>query len=139
MSIRLTRQIMSAILTQAESTYPAKCFGFIVGKKEGAIATGCYYISCDEMDHMTEHPTSLIKSHTYRSVKNKAGAEGLTIVSIVHTHPDFIDEPSELDCLYDWPGITHIIISVSHGKAVSCHAWQLTTDKQNFIQEQIVQ
>ncbi len=130
---------MSAILTQAESTYPAKCFGFIVGKKEGGIATGCYYIACDKMDHIKECPLSLTDSHTYKSVKNKAGAEGLTIVSMVHTQSDFTDEPSQLDCLYSWPGITHIIISLSHGKAVSCHAWQLTNDKRSFIQEQIVQ
>ncbi|MDE1465146.1 Mov34/MPN/PAD-1 family protein [Spartinivicinus poritis] len=139
MSIKLTRQIMSAILTQAERTYPAKCFGFIVGKKEGGIATGSYYIACDEVDYIKEYPLSLTDSHTYNSIKNKAGAEGLTIVSMVHTHPDFTDEPSQLDCLYDCPGITHIIISLSHGKAVSCHAWQLANDKQNFIQEQIVQ
>ena len=130
---------MSAILTQAESTYPAKCFGFIIGKKEGETSTGCYYIACDEVDNIKNYPVTLTNSHTYHSVKNKAGAEGLTIICMVHTHPNFTDEPSQLDCLYNWPGIPHIIISVSHGKAISCHAWQLATDKQNFIQEQILQ
>ena len=37
---------------------------------------------------------------------------GLSIISIVHSHPDHPDRPSEFDLNHAWPGFSYIIISV---------------------------
>ena len=73
----------------------------------------------------------------YQKAEDKADLTGLSIISIVHSHPNHPDKPSEFDRMHAWPGFSYIIISIQQGKAASYRSWQLNTNRKKFIEENI--
>jgi proteasome lid subunit RPN8/RPN11 len=73
----------------------------------------------------------------YQKAEDEADERNLSVISIVHSHPDHPDKPSDFDRDHAWPGFSYIIISVQNGKAVSYRSWQLNQDRKFFIEENI--
>ena len=79
----------------------------------------------------------LIDPMAYQKAEDEADDRNLSVISIVHSHPDHPDKPSDFDRDHAWPGFSYIIISVQSGKAVSYRSWQLNEDRKFFIEENI--
>jgi len=79
----------------------------------------------------------LINPMAYQNAEDKADEMKLSVISIVHSHPDHPDKPSEFDRQHAWPGFSYIIISVKSGKAISYRSWQLNQNRKFFIEENI--
>jgi len=73
----------------------------------------------------------------YQKAEDEADERGLSVISIVHSHPDHPDKPSEYDREHAWPGFSYIIVSVQQGNAESYRSWQLNADRNFFIEENI--
>ena len=46
--------------------------------------------------------------------------------------PDSPSRPSDYDREHAWPWFSYVIISVTGGRAVDAHAWQLRDDRSGF-------
>ena len=78
-----------------------------------------------------------IQQQAYQNAEDMADEKGLSVISIVHSHPDHPHKPSDFDRDHAWPGFSYIIISVQKGNAVSYRSWQLNQDRKSFSKENI--
>ncbi|MGF1731700.1 Mov34/MPN/PAD-1 family protein [Photobacterium kasasachensis] len=140
MAIQISDKIITQVIKHAETSYPHECCGFIIGTasidQSGDIqASGSYYLPCLNEKNENRERRFLIDPLAYQDAEDKADSEGLSIISIVHSHPDHPDIPSEFDRVHAWPGLSYIIVSVCNGTASGYRSWRLTDDRERFDQE----
>ncbi|MCX4024827.1 M67 family metallopeptidase [Endozoicomonas sp. SM1973] len=137
MTIYITTEINHAMLNHAQQRYPSESCGLIIGHWQASYTTSCYYYPCNNQITANSQRRFLIDPVVYQEAEDNADQQGLSIISIVHSHPDHPDEPSEFDRQHAWPGISYIIISVVNGKIASYRSWQLTNNRNQFLPETI--
>lgn len=137
MTIRIPNKLIKQMLRQAEHDYPHECCGVLTGHRRGDMATAENYRGCENQHQENPERRFLIDPRLYQRIEDQADAEGRSVLSIVHSHPDHPDEPSEFDRLHAWPGLSYVIISVQQGQAASYRSWQLSNDRQRFEPETI--
>ena len=135
--INLTNEIIQQFMKHAESDYPYECCGFILGNFKEQKSSGVEYLTAANTKEENRERRFLINPMAYQKAEDKADEQDLSIISIVHSHPDHPDKPSEFDRKHAWPGFSYIIISVQDGSAVSYRSWQLSADRNFFIEENI--
>ena len=136
-AINITQAIVDAFISHGENDYPYECCGFILGKFQGDESIGLEYLPASNVKEENRERRFLIDPLAYQKAEDEADDRGMSVVSIVHSHPDHPDKPSEFDREHAWPGFSYIIISIQDGKAVSFRSWQLNTDRKFFIEENI--
>ena len=135
--INLTDDIIKQFKKHGELDYPDECCGFILGSFKDTASMGVEYIPASNTKEENRERRFLIDPMAYQKAEDKADEQDLSIISIVHSHPDHPDKPSEFDRVHAWPGFSYIIISVQKGNAVCYRSWQLNTDRNFFIEEDI--
>ncbi len=138
MGIHIDAAIQQAMLDQAAEGYPNEVCGLLMGRWLDGEGVGHSYHPCSNRVAEQKGRRFLIAPEFYRRLEDQADAQGLSIISIVHSHPDHPDRPSEFDRSHAWPGVSYIIISVASGRVVSCSSWLLRQDRSGFDPEQIV-
>jgi len=135
--INITDKIVKQFNKHGELDYPHECCGFILGSFKDAESRGVEYLPASNTKEENRERRFLIDPMAYQKAEDEADERGLSIISIVHSHPDHPDKPSEFDREHAWPGFSYIIISIQDGKAVSFRSWQLNADRKYFIEENI--
>ena len=136
-TINITQKIVDSFLSHGEKEYPHECCGFILGSFIDKESKGVEYIPAPNIKEENRERRFLIDPMAYQKAEDEADERGLSVISIVHSHPDHPDKPSEFDREHAWPGFSYIIISVQKGNAVSYRSWQLNADRKFFIEENI--
>ena len=136
-TINITREIVENFISHGEKDYPHECCGFILGKFNGNESTGIEYLPASNIKKENKERRFLIDPMAYQKAEDEADDKGLSVISIVHSHPDHPDKPSDFDRDHAWPGFSYIIISVQKGKTASYRSWQLNKDRKFFIEENI--
>ena len=135
--INLTNKIIKQYINHAESDYPHECCGFILGSFTEQDSTGTEYLPAANTKEENRERRFLIDPMAYQKAEDEADKRGLSVISIVHSHPDHPDEPSDFDRDHAWPGFSYIIISIKNGKATSYRSWQLNESRKFFVEENI--
>ena len=135
--INLTNEIIKQFMKHAESDYPHECCGFILGHFKDGESHGVEYMSAANVKEGNRERRFLIDPQAYQKAEDEADERGLSVISIVHSHPDHPDKPSDFDRDHAWPGFSYVIISIQNGKATSYRSWQLNSDREYFIEENI--
>ena len=136
-TINITEKIASVIKSHAENDYPNECCGFILGQFQNNDSIGIEYFPADNVKEDNRRRRFLIDPKAYQKAEDEADERGLSIISIVHSHPDHPDIPSDFDRDHAWPGFSYIIVSVNKGKATSYCSWQLNKNREFFIKENL--
>ena len=135
--INLTNKIVNQFLKHGESDYPYECCGFILGNFTNEASKGVEYIPASNTKEENQERRFLIDPMAYQKTEDEADKRSLSVISIVHSHPDHPDKPSDFDRDHAWPGFSYVIISIQNGKATSYRSWQLNSDREYFIEENI--
>ena len=135
--IVLSKDIINTLLKHGEQDYPFECCGFILGHFKKDESFGVEYVAADNVKEENRERRFLIDPKAYQKAEDEADARGLSVISIVHSHPDHPDRPSDFDRDHAWPGFSYIIISVQKGNAVSYKSWQLNANREFFTEENI--
>ena len=135
--INLTYDIVKQFKKHSELDYPHECCGFILGNFKEKESIGIEYIPAPNIKEENRERRFLIDPMAYQKAEDEAAKQELSVISIVHSHPDHPDEPSDFDRDHAWPGFSYIIISVQSGKSISYRSWQLHSDRKYFIEENI--
>ena len=135
--IHITKKIEEEFKLHGENEYPHECCGFILGHFKNKESYGLEYVPATNVKEENRERRFLIDPKAYQNAEDTADEKGLSVISIVHSHPDHPHKPSDFDRDHAWPGFSYIIISVQKGKAVSYRSWQLNQNRQSFIKEGI--
>ena len=136
--IILTKKIINEFQSHGEQEFPHECCGFILGNfTKDRQGEALKYIPASNSKEENRERRFLIDPIVYQNAEDKADELGLSVISIVHSHPDHPDKPSEFDREHAWPGFSYIIISVHSGRAVSFKSWQLSQDRSHFNEEYV--
>ena len=136
-NININEKIAKAFTTHGEKDYPHECCGFILGHFKDGESHGVEYMSAANVKEGNRERRFLIDPQAYQKAEDEADERGLSVISIVHSHPDHPDKPSDFDRDHAWPGFSYIIISVKNGIATSYRSWQLNENRKKFIEENI--
>ena len=136
-SINITQKIADTFILHGENDYPHECCGFILGQFKGDESIGIKYLPVSNVKEENRERRFLIDPLAYQKAEDEADAQGLSLISIIHSHPDHPDEPSDFDRDHAWPGFSYIIISVINGKAAGYRSWKLNENREFFIEETI--
>lgn len=163
MTLHLTPDQLTQIVTHAERTYPEECCGLLIGKIDRTYpsATSKTLVEVWEVVNAwsieigeelaaaipaaEEQRLSHAKTDRYwidpkdlLEAQRYARDHQLDIIGIYHSHPDHAAAPSECDRSLSWPQYSYLIISVEQGKAQDKRCWSLDEHHQ-FQPEAIVQ
>ena len=136
-TINITENIANAFTSHGEEEYPHECCGFIIGNFKGNESYGLEYLPASNIKEENRERRFLIDPKAYQKAEDEADEKGLSVISIVHSHPDHPDKPSDFDRDHAWPGFSYIIISVQNGNAISYKSWQLNENREFFTEENI--
>ena len=136
-TINITQKIADCFLSHGEKEYPHECCGFILGQFKGDESIGLEYLPASNIKEENRERRFLIDPLAYQKAEDTAEDQEMSIISIVHSHPDHPDKPSDFDRDHAWPGFSYIIISVQNGSASSYRSWQLSKNREFFIEENI--
>ena len=136
-TINITQKIVDSFLSHGEKEYPHECCGFILGKFKDNESFGIEYLPASNVKEENRERRFLIDPLAYQKAEDEADDQGMSIISIVHSHPDHPDKPSDFDRDHAWPGFSYIIISVQKGRIASYRSWQLNENREKFIEENI--
>ncbi len=139
MTIVISGDIKQQILRQMEQAYPAEGCGLLIGQWQDDKAIANTYFEINNQVHENQARRFLIPAKAYLETEDKADELGLSIISIVHSHPDHTDRPSEFDREHAWPGFSYLIVSVRQGQVHSYHSWLLKSDRSAFEPESIIE
>ena len=135
--IVLTQDIIDSFLKHGEKDYPFECCGFILGHFIDEKSVGTEYIAVPNTKEENKKRRFLIDPMVYQDTEDLADEKKLSIISIVHSHPNHPDRPSEFDRNHAWPGFSYIIMSIKKGTSAGYRSWKLNQDRIKFIEEKI--
>ena len=81
----------------------------------------------------SRHNRYLIDPKDMLVAENQTDGQGLTVISVFHSHPDQSATPSEHDCQWELPWYSYVITSLHLGKALESRSWRLVEDRSRFI------
>ena len=136
-TINITQKIVDSFLSHGEKEYPHECCGFILGQFKDDESFGIEYLPASNVKEENRERRFLIDPLAYQKAEDEADDQGMSVISIVHSHPDHPDKPSDFDRDHAWPGFSYIIISVQNGRIASYRSWQLNENRGKFIEENI--
>ncbi len=136
-SINITQKIVDNFLSHGEKDYPHECCGFILGQYKDDDSFGIEYLPASNVKEKNRERRFLIDPLAYQKAEDEADKRNMSVISVVHSHPDHPDKPSDFDRDHAWPGFSYIIISVQDGMAVSYRSWKLNKNREYFIEENI--
>ncbi len=166
MTVKLHSQLVQAMRTAVEQTYPEEGCGLLLGRLtlpdsatpvtpvDSPIADARIKVVVEVvptanvwqpegMDAFPDEP-DLSRRRRYAiapqvllQTQKAARQAGLDIIGIYHSHPDYPAIPSEFDRKFAWSAYSYIIISVTHGHSTDLTAWTLDSHG-DMVQEMVV-
>lgn len=135
--IVLPQRLVELFSGQAVEEYPHECCGFLIGSVNGETADVLEYLPADNTMQENRERRFIIDPQEYIKIENYADSRNLTLVGIVHSHPNAPDIPSEFDREHAFSGFSYVIISVSETKVNGYRSWRLAEDRGSFNEETI--
>ena len=136
--MQTTPDVLDAIRTHGEATYPEECCGFLLGHvtPDGNLVVAIQRVANRQATNRERRYT--ITPDDYQAAARAAATQGLDVVGFYHSHPDHPAQPSETDLAEaTFPGYTYVIVSVQQGAADEITAWALAPDRSRFDPEPI--
>ncbi len=151
--LRMTPDVARAIAAHAEATYPDECVGLLLGRlaDDHKLALAVHPAENRWEGQMQlaagDDPTSrrdrfYLDPRDYLRAERAAGAQGIDVIGVYHSHPDDVAQPSERDRIGaqgagGGPHFAFAIQSVRQGVAAELTSWLLLDNGARFVQEQV--
>ena len=134
----IARAALEGIRRALESTYPFEGCGFLVGSVGEEIRVVQQRpVRNDRAGGRSATNRYLISPEDFLIATGEAEAAELDIVGVYHSHPDMPPRPSAYDQEHAWPWYQYLIVSVVAGAAGDMRLWQLSEDRNGFVEQAI--
>ena len=135
--ILLPQNIIDRFKKQAVRDYPHECCGFLIGNVENNHVEAVEYIPAKNSMNERKERRYSIDPLEYLKAENHADSNNMTLIGIVHSHPDNPAEPSEFDRNHAFSGFSYIIVSVDEDSINGFRSWRLKENREKFVEENI--
>ncbi len=139
MTLMMSRAILSEIQSNGEAAYPEEGAGLLLGRADGrrkeVVATLSF---ANAREEMARHNRYLITPQDMLRGEQQAARLGLDVIGVFHSHPDHPNRPSAFDREWALPWYSYVITAVEAGRAVESRSWQLSDDRSEFMEEEIL-
>jgi len=138
--LQLSFELEQNIRADGEAAYPNECCGIVFGEigdngTKSAKRTAAINNSREDGE---QYHRFLITPEDMLRAEHAARTEKLEIIGFYHSHPDHPSVPSGYDKDNALPFYSYLIVSVDGGKSRVLTSWELTDDRNDFIQEEII-
>lgn len=140
--IKIAAGQLAEIERHAEAEYPHECCGLLIGRIEDEgrtrVVSETYPVS-NTWEAEERHHRMLIAPQDYMRAEREFSKQGLGVVGDYHSHPNHPAIPSQFDLAHAaWPTLSYIVVSVFDGRARELRSWEMTGDRSQFTEEEIV-
>jgi proteasome lid subunit RPN8/RPN11 len=131
--------VAKEIRDEGERLYPNECCGIILGQFSdfGARKAVVILPVNNARESEERYHRFVINPEDYIHAETEAERQGLDIIGAYHSHPEHPAAPSDYDREHALPNSSYIIISIEKGRATELTSWELTSDRRQFMQEEI--
>jgi proteasome lid subunit RPN8/RPN11 len=139
MMIELDAEWDAAIRREGEKAYPNECCGILLGMlldDNGRRVENILPID-NKREAAEQYHRFEIQPEDYMRAEKTARSQGRDVLGFYHSHPDHPARPSGFDQDHALPFYSYIIVAVEKGKAMDLTSWELTTDRTQFLEEEI--
>jgi proteasome lid subunit RPN8/RPN11 len=138
--LRLSSAMERNIRTHGETAYPNECCGVLIGEvdNEGGKTVRSTLTIDNAREDGEQYHRFLITPEDMMKAEQMARSMKLDVIGFYHSHPDHPSAPSGYDKDHALPFYSYVIVSVDKGKAQILTSWELTDDRTDFIQEEII-
>ncbi|MFZ1675931.1 MAG: M67 family metallopeptidase [Saprospiraceae bacterium] len=133
MTTTIDFEILEAIQSQLESSYPHEACGFILGHEHKGKRRITKSIEVENKSVENQRRRFIIDPLDYMKVERQALKEGLILLGIYHSHPDHPAIPSIHDLEFAQPFFSYLIHSINSGKLTDTRSYRLQNGK--FVEE----
>lgn len=138
MTLEILLEVLKAIHTHGEKSYPEEGAGLLLGSVHGDLKKVTEILPLSNAREDTaRHNRYLLTPQDYLQGEQEAASRGLDVLGVFHSHPDHPNHPSEFDRQWAMPWFSYLITSVQSGAAVESRSWLLQEDRSAFQEEMI--
>jgi proteasome lid subunit RPN8/RPN11 len=130
----------AALGREGERAYPNECCGVLLGgiDDSGGKAVESLLPINNKGAPEEQYHRFAITSEDYLAAEKEARRQNRDILGFYHSHPDHPAVPSAFDKDNALPFYSYVIVSVENGKAGVIRSWELTADRGEFKEEEIL-
>lgn len=140
MILEIKTEVLMEIHRHGERFYPDEGVGLLLGDSNGERRwVKAALMLNNARDEHSRRNRYLLTPADYLQGEKAAEQQGLAVVGVFHSHPDYPNQPSEFDRQWALPWFSYIITSVHNGQAVESRSWRLDEDRIRFYEEKIVE
>lgn len=134
--LHISETIQQQILSNALSTFPNECCGFLLGKEDGEERTVKKILTVNNAKEGDKRRRFVITAQDYTRAEQYADEHNFTLLGVYHSHPNHPSVASEHDRVSAQPYFSYVIIAIRENEFVSIQSWRLN-DEFQFEEEQI--
>jgi proteasome lid subunit RPN8/RPN11 len=137
--ILLPGKLEGAIRREGESAYPNECCGILLGTIDdgGNRNTEDIIPIRNARETEEQYHRFRIEAEDLMKAELEARKRKLEVLGFYHSHPDHPARPSDYDREFALPFYSYIIVAVDKGKAGDFTSWELTTNREQFLPDEI--
>lgn len=134
-TIKISPAARTAMIREAERTYPAEACGLLLGRKTKTGIRIFRAIATENVSPRNKRKAYAIDPLTWLAAEKKAEEKTQEIIGVFHSHPDAPAKPSKTDLRHGFENLSYIILSVRKAKTRSLASFRLNNGK--FIREKL--
>jgi proteasome lid subunit RPN8/RPN11 len=119
--MKLTDACLKQIYAHAAHSYPAECFGYLLGTfdRAGTVyqAVAGTNLHSDPTDRFEMDPQQFVQ------VDQLADGRGWEVIGFYHSHPDWPAIPSQTDLVWAWENAYYLIVSTVDSHPTHSAVW----------------
>jgi proteasome lid subunit RPN8/RPN11 len=131
--------LLEEIHQHGQAAYPEEGAGMLLGSAEGerkrVRALLPFTNAREDSARLNRY---LLTPEDYLHGEREAALQGLDLIGVFHSHPDHPNHPSAFDLEWAMPWFSYLITSVQGGGSTESRSWQLSDDRSQFVEEEIV-
>ncbi|MEX1248733.1 MAG: M67 family metallopeptidase [Anaerolineales bacterium] len=140
MSLQIPADLLAQIRAHGKAAYPEEGAGFLLGRANGEQRVLVSILPAENRrEDSARHKRYLLGPQQLCQAEETAQRLGLDLIGVFHSHPNHPAQPSAFDRDWALPWFSYVITRVDQGQAIASRSWRLAEDRQDFVEESIVE
>src|SRR5690349_13452878 len=113
------------MLSDPLNTFPDECCGFLFGNEDGDVREISDIFVVTNAKEGDKRRRFEISPKDYLQAERYALKNGLALLGVYHSHPNYPAVPSEHDRVAAQPYFSYVIVSIDENDGIATRSWRL--------------